>query len=64
MADRAVKADNRLAEAWFNRALALERLAMVGEARGAWSDYLKVDDRSEWAAEATRHLERLGAEGR
>ena len=64
MADRALKADDRLAEAWFNRALALERLAMVGEARSAWSDYLKVDSRSEWAAEATRHLERLGAEGR
>jgi tetratricopeptide (TPR) repeat protein len=63
-ADRALKADSRLAEASFNRALALEKLSLAGEARGAWGDYLKVDGRSEWATEARRHLQRLGVEER
>jgi len=64
MADRALKADGHLAAAWFNRATALERLSLVGEARGAWRDYLKVDDQSGWASEARRHLERLESESR
>jgi tetratricopeptide (TPR) repeat protein len=57
-ADRAVKADPKLAEAWFNRAYALERLSLP-EARDAWADYLKVDDRSGWADEARQHLQRM-----
>jgi tetratricopeptide (TPR) repeat protein len=56
MADRAVKADPRLGEAWFNRAYALERLSMADEARQAWQDYLKIDDRSGWAEEARSRL--------
>jgi len=51
-ADRAVKIDAKLAEASFNRALALERLSRRDEARQAWQDYLKIDDKSEWATEA------------
>jgi CHAT domain-containing protein/tetratricopeptide (TPR) repeat protein len=61
-ADRAVKADPRLAEAWFNRAFALERLSLTSEARQAWQDYLKIDDRSAWAGEARARLRALGAE--
>jgi tetratricopeptide (TPR) repeat protein len=57
-ADRAVKADPKLAEAWFNRADALERLSPV-EARDAWADYLKVDDHSGWADEARSHLRNI-----
>jgi Flp pilus assembly protein TadD len=60
-ADRAVKADPKLAEAWFNRAYALERLSRV-EARDAWADYLKVDDQSGWADEARAHLRALGGQ--
>jgi len=59
MAERAVKANPRLAEAWFNRACALERLSLADEARQAWQDYLKIDDRSEWAAEARSRLKAL-----
>ena len=62
MADRAVKADGRLPEAWFNRAYALERLSLTNEARQAWQDYLKIDDRSGWAGEARAHLRALGGE--
>jgi tetratricopeptide (TPR) repeat protein len=64
LADRAVKANPNLAEAWYNRAIALERLELVTEARGAWRDYLKVDQQSGWATEARQHLQRLDAEVR
>jgi CHAT domain-containing protein len=61
MADRAVKTDRMLAEAWFNRAYALEQLSLTPEARRAWQDYLKVDDKSGWSDEARVHLRALGA---
>jgi tetratricopeptide (TPR) repeat protein len=61
VADRAVKADPKLAEAWFNRAYALEQLSRV-EARDAWAEYLKVDDQSGWADEARQHLRALGGQ--
>src|SRR5206468_9337074 len=55
-ADRAVKADSTLAEASFNRALALERLGHQEEARPAWQTYLQIDNTSVWANEARSHL--------
>ena len=58
-ADTAIKADPSLAEAWFNRALALERGPTSAEAQHAWDDYLRVDSRSGWADEARRHLQAL-----
>lgn len=58
-ADGAVQADPSLAEALFNRAIALERLALVDEARAAWEEYLRVDDQSGWATEARTHLQAL-----
>ena len=63
-AERAVKADERLIEARFNRALALESLFLVEQARQAWQDYVARDPGSEWANEARRHLDKLqrGAE--
>ncbi len=57
--DRAVKLDPTLAEALFNRALALERLALEDEARVAWQDYLRIDDMSGWADEARAHSRAL-----
>lgn len=61
-AERVVAANPRLPEGWFNRAYALERLSLAEQARRAWEDYLKVDDRSGWAGEARRHLARLALE--
>jgi tetratricopeptide (TPR) repeat protein len=58
-ANTAIKADPSLAEAWFNRALAVERGSSSAEARHAWDDYLRVDSRSGWADEARRHLQAL-----
>jgi len=57
--DRAVRANPELTEALFNRALALERLALVEQARTAWEDYLRIDDESGWADEARAHLNAL-----
>ena len=52
-------ADLARAEAWFNRAYALERLGLADEAREAWQAYLTIDDRSGWADEARTHLRAL-----
>jgi tetratricopeptide (TPR) repeat protein len=62
-AESALRIDNRLPEALFNNAIALERLSLIGEARQAWQDYLTVDSSSGWATEARRHLESLTNSG-
>jgi CHAT domain-containing protein len=54
----------RTAETTWNRALALERAGMNGEALRAWRDYLRLDGTSPWASEATGHVRRLTAETR
>jgi CHAT domain-containing protein len=58
-AERAVLADPRKAEAWFNRALALEALSLNAGARDAWQAYLRVDSASGWADEAREHVRTL-----
>jgi tetratricopeptide (TPR) repeat protein len=52
MAERAIRLDNTLAEALFNRAAILERLALGAQARDAWNEYLRLDPDSPWSAEA------------
>ena len=49
---RALDAAPGMLAARFNRALALERLAMPTAAAAAWTDYLQRDPKSAWAAEA------------
>lgn len=58
MADRALQIDAGFAEARFNRALILERMGRRAEAEDAWRQFLALDDRSQWAAEARQHLGR------
>lgn len=58
-AERARLADPSMLEGVFNRALALERLSLSAQARQAWTEYLKRDASSPWAAEARSHLEAL-----
>jgi len=53
-ADRAVELSSNLGEARYNRALALQRLHVVGEARAAWQFYANRDQRSGWGAAAQR----------
>jgi CHAT domain-containing protein/tetratricopeptide (TPR) repeat protein len=58
-AERAIVLKDPPPEAYFNRALALERLHLVDAARKAWEDYLQRDSSSGWADEARQHLEAL-----
>jgi CHAT domain-containing protein len=60
-ADAALKLDPNLPEALFNRALIIERLGLIQEARTAWNRYLSADPSSKWADEARRHLAALPA---
>jgi CHAT domain-containing protein/tetratricopeptide (TPR) repeat protein len=60
-AERALRSSPGFAEALFNRALALERLELRTAATRGWADYLRVDARSPWAAEARDHLHSLTA---
>jgi len=55
-ADTALRADSKLPEALFNRALILERLGLMDEAKQAWQRYLEVDPSSQWAIEARARL--------
>lgn len=58
-AEKAIELEDASAEAWFNRALALESLHLVDSAKKAWEDFLKRDSTSGWADEARKHLEDL-----
>lgn len=58
-AEKAIEIEGAPAEAWFNRALALEQLHLVDSARKAWNDYLERDSTSAWADEARKRLEDL-----
>jgi CHAT domain-containing protein/tetratricopeptide (TPR) repeat protein len=60
-ADAALRLDPGFPEALFNRALILERMGLVAEARRAWERYLAVDPSSKWADEARAHLAELPA---
>jgi CHAT domain-containing protein len=59
-AERALRADSALSEAYFNRALALEKMGLHEAALKAWQDYLSRDGTSGWSSEAKR---RAGASG-
>jgi tetratricopeptide (TPR) repeat protein len=56
---KAIEADPRLAEAWFNRALCYERMNLFLQAESDWNQYLALDGDSAWAEEAREHLEKL-----
>lgn len=59
--ERAVKADPRLPEALFNRALVLERLHLRVQAEEAWDRYRTIDHDTGWSREASRHASNLSA---
>ncbi|HJW92233.1 MAG TPA: CHAT domain-containing protein [Thermoanaerobaculia bacterium] len=58
-ADRVLRIDARNAQARFNRALILEHLGLLQEARAQWQRYLEVDSTSAWAVEARERLKKL-----
>src|SRR5262245_4108888 len=56
---RAIAADPTFADARFNLADLAERVGDRDAAAEAWEDYLRLDPRSEWSAEARRRLQAL-----
>lgn len=56
---QAISIEPQLAEAWFNRALCYEHLALYSKAKEDWQQYLKIDSESEWAKEAKERLKNL-----
>jgi tetratricopeptide (TPR) repeat protein len=62
-AQRAIAIAPHLAEAWFNRALAITALGLKAEARAAWQAYLERDRQSAWADEARTRLAGLQPAG-
>ena len=54
----------RTAETAWNRALALEKVGMKGEALQAWRDYGTLDPASPWSNEAKKSVRRLTEETR
>jgi CHAT domain-containing protein len=58
-ASKAIDADPRLPEAWFNRALCYERMNLFLQAESDWKQYLTFDGNSAWAEEAREHLNKL-----
>jgi len=57
--ERALERDAALREAWFNKALLLERLRLQSQAIAAWERYLQLDPDSAWSTEAREHLKQL-----
>lgn len=64
LAETATTLDPDLREAWFNRAVALEGLALISRAREAWEAYLAKDSDSQWADEARTRVAALDQQGR
>jgi CHAT domain-containing protein len=59
-ADRAAQDGPALPEARFNRALALEKLFLIPDARQAWQEILPQERGSGWSREAEARLRQLG----
>jgi len=53
-AERALEYDDRVPEAWFNRALAASRLPPCSRALRVWDEYLAREDGGEWREEGRR----------
>ncbi len=58
-ADDAVRLDPAFPPALFNRALALERIGLLSEAREEWRHYTRVDPSTPWTTEAAAAGDRL-----
>jgi anti-sigma factor RsiW len=57
--DRALARSPSLAEAWFNKALLLERMNRPADAVTAWNRYLELSDDRGWRDEATQNRDDL-----
>jgi tetratricopeptide (TPR) repeat protein len=57
--DAALAIDPKLHEAWFNKALLLERLERPADALAAWASYLALPTEGDWREEAIRQRDAL-----
>jgi CHAT domain-containing protein len=57
----AIELDAKLAEAWFNRALCHEAMALFTDAQADLERFLELDANSPWAEEARERLKKLRA---
>jgi CHAT domain-containing protein/Tfp pilus assembly protein PilF len=57
--DRAIELNAKSPEPRFDRALCIEALMNIEQAKAAWHEYLEIDLNSRWAEEAKRHLQKL-----
>ena len=60
-ATAALRIDPSLAEAWYNRALALQLLGLREEARTAWDSFLRVESDPKWLEDGRRRRELFGS---
>ena len=58
-ADRALAVDPGMQEGCFNRALALEQLSRIDDARKTWPECLRRENDADWAAEIRTHIAAL-----
>jgi tetratricopeptide (TPR) repeat protein len=58
-ADRAIKADPRRTEAYFNRALALEGLHLTDQALEVWAAYQSLEPATPWSRESATRIQSL-----
>lgn len=57
--EQALQLDAQFLPALFNRALALEKANLPGQAKQAWEEYRKADPNSKWSEEAEEKLKKL-----
>lgn len=61
--NKAIELDDSLLEAYFNRALVYQQMALRRQAEEGWREYLRKDATSPWADEARKNLKLLEERG-
>ena len=62
LVEQAIEIDPRFAEAWFNKAMLLQRLRVRQQAIDAWGSYLELDPGGAWSAYAKQQRDALVAQ--
>ena len=62
LVEQAIEIDPRFAEAWFNKAMLLQRLRVRQQAIDAWGRYLELDPGGAWSTYAKQQRDALVAQ--
>ncbi len=57
--DKAIEIKSNFLDAIFNKAITLQNVPLLNQAKKTWEEYLKFDSTSKWADEAKRNLQKL-----